>query len=62
MCNRLIPKVNGFLAEENGTTSTEYAVIIALIIVVCIAAFATMGSANSNLWTNNTDQIETFLN
>ena len=62
MCNRLIPKFIAFLDNEDGTTATEYAVILALIIVVCIAAFASMGSASSNLWTNNTDQIDTFLN
>ena len=37
-----------FLADESGPTAVEYAVMLALIIVVCIAAITTLGSnANS---------------
>ena len=37
-----------FLAREDGPTAVEYAVMLALIIVVCIAAVTTLGSnANS---------------
>ena len=36
-----------FLAREDGPTAVEYAVMLALIIVVCIAAIATLGS-NAN--------------
>ena len=37
-----------FLKREDGPTAVEYAVMLALIIVVCIAAIATLGS-NANL-------------
>jgi len=38
----------GFLRQEDGPTAVEYAVMLALIIVVCIAAVTTLGSnANS---------------
>jgi pilus assembly protein Flp/PilA len=37
-----------FLRREDGPTAVEYAVMLALIIVVCIAAIATLGS-NANL-------------
>jgi pilus assembly protein Flp/PilA len=37
-----------FLNNEDGPTAVEYAVMLALIIVVCIAAIATLGS-NANL-------------
>ena len=40
------PCVN-FLKNEDGPTAVEYAVMLALIIVVCIAAIATLGS-NAN--------------
>jgi len=33
-----------FLTEENGPTSVEYAVMLALIICVCLAAITTIGS------------------
>jgi pilus assembly protein Flp/PilA len=36
-----------FVKQEDGPTAVEYAVMLALIIVVCIAAIATLGS-NSN--------------
>ena len=37
-----------FLRREDGPTAVEYAVMLALIIVVCIAAITTLGSnANS---------------
>jgi pilus assembly protein Flp/PilA len=37
-----------FLKREDGPTAVEYAVMLALIIVVCIAAVTTLGSnANS---------------
>jgi pilus assembly protein Flp/PilA len=37
-----------FLKQEDGPTAVEYAVMLALIIVVCIAAITTLGSnANS---------------
>jgi pilus assembly protein Flp/PilA len=37
-----------FLKKDDGPTAVEYAVMLALIIVVCIAAVTTLGSnANS---------------
>ena len=33
-----------FLKREDGPTAVEYAVMLALIIVVCIAAISTLGS------------------
>jgi pilus assembly protein Flp/PilA len=36
-----------FLKREDGPTAVEYAVMLALIIVVCLAAIATLGS-NAN--------------
>jgi pilus assembly protein Flp/PilA len=33
-----------FLKKEDGPTAVEYAVMLALIIVVCIAAITTLGS------------------
>jgi pilus assembly protein Flp/PilA len=36
-----------FLKREDGPTAVEYAVMLAMIIVVCIAAITTLG-ANTN--------------
>lgn len=38
-------RVRDFLVREDGPTATEYAVMLALIIVVCIAAISTLGTS-----------------
>jgi pilus assembly protein Flp/PilA len=45
--SKFAAKVVEFLKREDGPTAVEYAVMLALIVVVCIAAVATLGS-NSN--------------
>jgi len=37
-------RVRDFLVSEDGPTATEYAVMLALIIVVAIAAITTLGT------------------
>ena len=40
--------VNEFVRREDGPTAVEYAVMLALIIVVCIAAITTLGKNADN--------------
>ena len=48
LCRRTYNWVKDFLKREDGPTAVEYAVMLALIIVVCVAAITTLGSnANS---------------
>jgi pilus assembly protein Flp/PilA len=49
---RLFATVRRFLREEDGPTAVEYAVMLALIIVVCIAAITTLGKNASNTFNN----------
>ena len=44
---KLIQSVANFLQREDGPTAVEYAVMLALIIVVCITAITALGS-NAN--------------
>jgi pilus assembly protein Flp/PilA len=44
---RLPISVVNFLRSEDGPTAVEYAVMLALIIVVCLAAISSLGS-NAN--------------
>ena len=44
----LANSVKRFLVSEDGPTAVEYAVMLALIIVVCIAAISALGSNASN--------------
>ena len=46
-----------FLAKEDGPTAVEYAVMLALIIVVCITAVATLGSNARNTFTTVSQQV-----
>ena len=45
---QFVRSVANFLQCEDGPTAIEYAVMLALIIVVCIAAIATLGSNANN--------------
>jgi pilus assembly protein Flp/PilA len=47
MARALVKSVVCFLKKDDGPTAVEYAVMLALIIVVCIAAITTLGS-NAN--------------
>ncbi len=41
-----------FFRSEDGPTATEYAVMLALIIVICIAAISGIGETVSTIFTN----------
>ena len=41
-----------FLKREDGPTAVEYAVMLALIIVVCIAAISVLGSNANDTFAN----------
>ena len=46
-----INRAKSFLASEAGPTATEYAVMLALIIVVCITAVQAVGNSASAKFT-----------
>jgi pilus assembly protein Flp/PilA len=48
MMRQFTQHVVNFLKQEDGPTAVEYAVMLALIIVVCIAAITTLGSNASS--------------
>ena len=48
MLAKVARNVITFLKREDGPTAVEYAVMLALIIVVCIAAISALGSNASN--------------
>jgi pilus assembly protein Flp/PilA len=41
----LAKKVRRFLVSEDGPTAVEYAVMLALIIIVCLTAISSLGTA-----------------
>ena len=48
----LIKGLPQFLASEDGPTAVEYAVMLALIVVVCLGAIGALGTNASALFTN----------
>jgi pilus assembly protein Flp/PilA len=48
-----------FLKGEDGPTAVEYAVMLALIIVVCIAAISVLGSNANNTFNKTATTIGT---
>ena len=60
-----VAKMGQFLREEDGPTAVEYAVMLALIIVVCITAITALGTNANNTFSyvsrSNTAAAETGL-
>ena len=52
-------KVANFLKREDGPTAVEYAVMLALIIVVCIAAITALGTNANQTFTTVGNTIGT---
>jgi pilus assembly protein Flp/PilA len=57
MLQRLRQSVVNFLKQEDGPTAVEYAVMLALIIVVCITAITTLGSNSNNTFSYVATQV-----
>ncbi len=49
--------VASFLKDESGPTAVEYAVMLALIIVVCITAITALGTNASNTFSYVATQV-----
>ena len=50
-------KLVAFLKKEDGPTAVEYAVMLALIIVVCITAITALGSNANKTFTSVSNTI-----
>ena len=44
----LAKNVHRFLVSEDGPTAVEYAVMLALIVIVCLTAISSLGTAAKN--------------
>ena len=50
--NRLVNSVRTFLVSEEGPTAVEYAVMLALIIIVCLVSIKAVGTAANDQFIN----------
>ena len=48
----LVLKLRRFLKSEDGPTAVEYAVMLALIVVVCLTAIKSIGTNANTAFTN----------
>ncbi len=55
----LVKKMRSFLRSEHGPTVTEYAVMLTLIIVGCIAAIMLIGNKVESIFTTLTAGLPT---
>jgi pilus assembly protein Flp/PilA len=53
----LAQKTQRFLVSEDGPTAVEYAVMLAMIVMVCLAAIRTLGTTTSDKFSNMADSL-----
>ncbi|MFC1758946.1 Flp family type IVb pilin [Planctomycetota bacterium] len=53
----LVKKVVRFLVSEDGPTAVEYAVMLALIVIVCLTAITAIGNNANTTFQGVADQL-----
>jgi pilus assembly protein Flp/PilA len=56
----IMNKVVNFLKAEDGPTAVEYAIMLALIVIVCLAAITQVGSATNSAFTKIAGSLNTL--
>ena len=59
---KFVSKVQRFMKSEDGPTAVEYAIMLALIVIVCLAAITAVGNAANTAFTNIAGQLQTLPN
>jgi len=49
-----------FLIDERAATATEYAVMLAMIVLACMGAVALLGSKVSDIFANTKTEFDTY--
>jgi pilus assembly protein Flp/PilA len=57
--NKLLLRAQRFLVNEDGPTAVEYAVMLALIIVVCLTAITAIGTNANATFQSVADKLPT---
>ena len=55
----LLNSVKSFLESEDGPTAVEYAVMLALIVIVCLTAIRAVGTAANDNFNNIATELST---
>jgi pilus assembly protein Flp/PilA len=59
ICRQAMVRGKRWHQDRTGATAVEYAVMLALIIMVCFAAVILLGSNLNSSWTNSSNSIQT---
>jgi pilus assembly protein Flp/PilA len=59
MLNSFVAGVKKFIVSEDGPTAVEYAVMLSLIVIVCIAAVQAIGTNSSATFLKASQQVGT---
>jgi pilus assembly protein Flp/PilA len=51
-------KVQRFLKSEDGPTAVEYAIMLALIVIVCLTAIQAIGTNAASAFQNIADELD----
>jgi len=54
-----VSKVQNFLKSEDGPTAVEYAIMLALIVIVCLTAIQAIGTNANSTFERIASEIET---
>ena len=54
----LLSRVARFVVSEDGPTAVEYAVMLALIVVVCLSAIQAIGTNATTTFTNVANKLQ----
>lgn len=58
----MLNTIKRFLREEDGPTATEYAVMLALIVVVCIGTIGALGTKVNTIFQGLSEQLDSVGN
>ena len=58
MTTKMTQKFLAFIKDESGPTAVEYAVMVALIIIVCIASVGLVGQNANQLFQSSGNEIQ----
>jgi pilus assembly protein Flp/PilA len=60
--NKLYRKIRRFFRSEDGPTAVEYAVMLSLILLACIASVRSVSSAARNSFDSSADALGNAMN
>ncbi len=56
--NSILARAKAFFANEDGPTATEYAVMLALVIVVCMVAISALSTSLQGIFTGVSGELD----